>query len=216
MGRRSNVVVRLEARLTMVATSIRLRERCAARDARLHQLGFADYRAYLRSPQWQSVKARYRASDLPQGCLLCDTDERLQFHHLTYERVGEELLDDVAPLCSTCHGIVHVLERRGEIGLDFDGLANPQRALRYRVEQAQRYEDVFAESDYERWLQSLEVQKRSVLKRLKEVTRTLRDPGPLLESLAATVEEVKRLDAEGAYDHLDPRDFYGPALGRRG
>jgi hypothetical protein len=72
------------------------RARREIRAERLRRLGFKDYDAYLRSPQWASLKARYRASDLPQACVLCD-EELVQLHHVTYERVGEELTD-LAPL----------------------------------------------------------------------------------------------------------------------
>lgn len=57
---------------------------------------------------------------------------------MTYERVGEELLTDLIPLCAKCHQIVHVLERRGEITLDFQGIVDFERAARYAVEQDRR------------------------------------------------------------------------------
>lgn len=67
---------------------------------------------------------------LPQVCV-CDETE-IQLHHLTYERIGDELLTDLRPLCARCHALVHVLERRGEITLDLDGLFDKQRAAEYR------------------------------------------------------------------------------------
>lgn len=79
------------------------------------------------------MKARYRASALPQDCI-CGETERVQMHHVTYERVGEEALPDLTPLCPTCHAMIHALESRGEIGLDFSGLVNEQRAKRHAEE----------------------------------------------------------------------------------
>jgi hypothetical protein len=100
---------------------------------KLNRLGFRTYRDYLRSPHWNSVKARYRASDLPQVCM-CG-EEKVQLHHTTYERLGEELLKDLVPLCARCHAMVHVLERRGEIGLGFEGFYSPVRAAEYAEQQ---------------------------------------------------------------------------------
>ena len=77
------------------------------------------------------LRRRYRESDRPQNCI-CGETERLQLHHLTYERVGAERLDDLTPLCANCHAMIHELERRGEIGLDFTGFVDAKRAERNR------------------------------------------------------------------------------------
>jgi len=109
------------------------------RDQKLQQLGHADYAAYLKSPEWQAAKARYRKSRRPQVCGLCGVDEGLHFHHRTYERVGQELPTDLALLCGDCHRMLHVLERRGDLeGLDFDGLVDHARAEQNRATIQQR------------------------------------------------------------------------------
>lgn len=64
---------------------------------------------------------------------------------MTYERVGDEELADLTPLCQPCHAIVHTLERRGEMGLDFAGLVNEQRARRYGEEDQVRRERITAD-----------------------------------------------------------------------
>jgi hypothetical protein len=101
---------------------------------RLLSLGYGSYDDYLRSSHWQAVKARYRASDQPQDCICGETDG-LQLHHMTYERIGGESLADLTPLCASCHAMIHTLEARGEIGLDFTGFVSGQRAKRYEVQQ---------------------------------------------------------------------------------
>ncbi len=103
-----------------------VRKRAWKRQERLRQLGFESYAAYLESPQWRKVRAEYQASELAQACM-CGSIE-IQLHHKTYDRVGEEHLDDLEPLCRDCHAIVHVLERRGDIELDLAGLYDPARA----------------------------------------------------------------------------------------
>lgn len=107
-----------------------VRKRRAQRWNKLSALGFESYGDYLRSPHWQATKARYRASELPQDCICGEEDVHL--HHMTYERVGMEKLGDLTPLCRNCHALVHVLEFRGEIGLDLEGFQDKDRALASR------------------------------------------------------------------------------------
>lgn len=103
-------------------------ERRAARHSRLIGLGYANYSAYLRSEHWRELRKRYCRSSLPQDCVCGETETHL--HHMTYERVGAEWLSDLTPLCRRCHALVHVLEWRGEIGLDLEGFALDEERAR--------------------------------------------------------------------------------------
>ena len=114
-----------------------VRKRAWERHQRLTELGYANYEAYLHSPHWMDTRRRYYESDRPQECI-CGAAEDLQLHHLTYERVGRERLEDLLPFCKGCHRLIHILERRREIGLDLDGLESTERAARYAIEQAPR------------------------------------------------------------------------------
>lgn len=72
----------------------------------------SSYQAYLRSDHWRSFKKRYRQSDRPQQCQGCGS-KYYELHHVTYERLGHEHLDDVVPLCRFCHKTMHgILEGR--------------------------------------------------------------------------------------------------------
>jgi len=64
------------------------------------------YREYLRSPQWQRKRkgALKRAGN---RCQLCNSPARLQVHHRTYDRIGNEAPDDLIVLCSVCHKTFH-------------------------------------------------------------------------------------------------------------
>lgn len=33
----------------------------------------------------------------------------VQFHHITYENLGRETIDDITPLCDQCHQLTHNL-----------------------------------------------------------------------------------------------------------
>lgn len=66
----------------------------------------AEYEQYLRSEHWQGV--RRRALDYADDrCQLCYSTQRLEVHHRTYERVGQERPADVVVLCAECHGKHH-------------------------------------------------------------------------------------------------------------
>jgi hypothetical protein len=101
--------------------------RYTARNALLRRQGYENYGTYLRSAHWRKLRAAYQASDLPQGCI-CGEGEGVQLHHITYERVGDERLSDLVPLCPSCHSLVHVLEWRGEMGIDTAALTDEERA----------------------------------------------------------------------------------------
>lgn len=121
-----------------------VRQRRALRRSKLISLGFDDYSAYLRSPHWLSTRAAYWESDQPKECI-CGELTGLQLHHMTYERVGAELLSDLTPLCGSCHTMIHVLERRGEMGLDLTGFVNQRRAWANRQVRAEREASIRAE-----------------------------------------------------------------------
>lgn len=64
------------------------------------------YDGYLRTPQWRALRAKVfrRSGGLCEGC-----GERyaVQVHHLTYARVGREMLFDLAAVCEECHRSIH-------------------------------------------------------------------------------------------------------------
>lgn len=44
-------------------------------------------------------------------CCQCGDTKRLEVNHLTYERLGKELLEDVNILCFVCHVMYHQVQR---------------------------------------------------------------------------------------------------------
>ena len=69
------------------------------------------YSEYLNSDEWQArrVLALKRAAG---RCQLCNAAARLQVHHRTYERVGNEMLEDLTVLCDSCHAAFHGKDKR--------------------------------------------------------------------------------------------------------
>jgi 5-methylcytosine-specific restriction endonuclease McrA len=84
----------------------------------LHRLGFGrdGYDKYLESPYWKEFRRKKFAEQLERighnCCEQCATivekpTVELQVHHLTYERLGNELMGDVQIICRECHKKVH-------------------------------------------------------------------------------------------------------------
>lgn len=61
-----------------------------------------DYQAYLRSPEWQE-RRQVALARAGHRCQLCYSAKRLEVHHRTYERIGNEDLTDLITLCRACH-----------------------------------------------------------------------------------------------------------------
>ena len=65
------------------------------------------YHKYLKSGEWKYTKGK----KLKQSNFKCDgcgeSSGAMEVHHLTYERIGMELLTDLASYCINCHKIAH-------------------------------------------------------------------------------------------------------------
>jgi len=68
-----------------------------------------DYLAYLKTDEWAERAAACIAA-AGHRCAVCNGRTRLEAHHRTYERLGNERPDDLTCLCRRCHGAVSVLE----------------------------------------------------------------------------------------------------------
>ena len=75
-----------------------------------------EYKKYLNSSHWKDVKQRYKASKLIQKCYVCGSKEKIHIHHKSYTRIGNEKLNDLIPLCETCHAKVHKYLRENKSG----------------------------------------------------------------------------------------------------
>jgi hypothetical protein len=64
-----------------------------------------EYMAYLKSPEWAAKRTAALASNGGR-CQRCPSPAVVA-HHLTYERAGHELPDDLVALCAPCHRRAH-------------------------------------------------------------------------------------------------------------
>jgi 5-methylcytosine-specific restriction endonuclease McrA len=66
-----------------------------------------NYRAYLRSERWRRTREKRLRIDRYK-CTKCQSPFRLQVHHKTYERRGNENpRTDLVTLCAECHENEH-------------------------------------------------------------------------------------------------------------
>ncbi len=66
-----------------------------------------DKLAYMYSIRWSNIKSIRLKLDNNQ-CQLCGTEHNLEIHHITYTRLGNELVTkDVVTLCRFCHQSIH-------------------------------------------------------------------------------------------------------------
>jgi 5-methylcytosine-specific restriction endonuclease McrA len=67
-------------------------------------------RAILRAQRYGAYWRIIRQAALERDgrrCACCGSKKRLEVHHLTYERAGHELLEDLVTLCQRCHATQH-------------------------------------------------------------------------------------------------------------
>jgi hypothetical protein len=68
-----------------------------------HWIEYADY---LKSDQWKAVRSRAKF-EADMCCQICGSEYSLDVHHRTYERLGDELPEDLIVLCNNCHAKFH-------------------------------------------------------------------------------------------------------------
>lgn len=62
----------------------------------------AEYQVYLASREWALLKEQVRARSGGR-CESCPDGAHDQTHHLTYERIGRERIEDLLGVCEACH-----------------------------------------------------------------------------------------------------------------
>lgn len=66
-----------------------------------------NYLKYINSDNWWKIRnARVEFDNFK--CQHCGFKYELQVHHKTYDRLGDECLDDMVTLCPRCHNDEHI------------------------------------------------------------------------------------------------------------
>jgi len=61
---------------------------------------------YIQSDKWKILKEK-RLKIANRSCEICKRKNNLQLHHITYERLGDEIIEDLIILCKKCHQQQH-------------------------------------------------------------------------------------------------------------
>lgn len=69
------------------------------------------YVEYITSSAWD-LRRRQRLEKDEHCCQGCGSEIGLHVHHRTYERLGNELPDDIITVCEICHGFIHREQER--------------------------------------------------------------------------------------------------------
>ena len=64
------------------------------------------YINYIKSEKWAKKKQEL-FQEKGKKCELCGSTKHIHVHHLTYERIYNELIIDLQPLCRACHEKEH-------------------------------------------------------------------------------------------------------------
>jgi len=65
-----------------------------------------DYDDYILSEDWENLRQKRLLKD-KYRCTRCGFRHELRIHHLIYDRLGHEDLDDLTTLCVRCHNDIH-------------------------------------------------------------------------------------------------------------
>jgi 5-methylcytosine-specific restriction endonuclease McrA len=63
--------------------------------------------AYLKSSEWAARKQQRNTQFAHNCCESCGLTKPLELHHITYKRLTQEHISDVALICRDCHQAIH-------------------------------------------------------------------------------------------------------------
>lgn len=82
----------------------------------INELRRLPYERYLQT-RWWFARRNQKLRDVRYRCAVCDARRDLQVHHLSYERLGAELDEDLEVLCRGCHLGHHFNQTQEGIGV---------------------------------------------------------------------------------------------------
>ena len=133
------------------------------------RIGYPGYEAYLRSEHWKVFSGGMKGSK----CHCCGYREKLNVHHITYERLGEELPCDVVTVCDRCHVEIHGMAKSGH------SLERAHIALRKIIDEKRERRDKGGCRSRNRWVELRELLNRSKRQTIGELREFLASKGLL-------------------------------------
>lgn len=78
------------------------------RKDRVERMCFTSKEEYYQSPQWQSKRLQ-KIRQVGNKCERCGKVARLDVHHVNYDNLYDEDMEDLQALCRNCHEIADVV-----------------------------------------------------------------------------------------------------------
>ena len=72
----------------------------------LYKIKVVDYKEYIKSTAWHQKRLARLKKD-KYTCQKCGDTEFLEVHHLTYDNLGDEPMENLICLCRACHQAIH-------------------------------------------------------------------------------------------------------------
>lgn len=131
----------------------------------------SEYQRYLASREWAVLrrKVHNRSAGI---CERCHINEASQVHHVTYERIGRELLEDLQHVCSLCHDFLSGANTRDPINFGAEHAEIKRRCLEITREVKILETRTDVDFDSNRQIDNLFIEKTALLKRMLEIERT--------------------------------------------
>ena len=76
------------------------------RTLKFQKSDYYKYLLHLQSDYWKNIRLQVLERD-NNTCQECKEKPATEVHHLTYERLGNELLEDLLAVCRICHLNIH-------------------------------------------------------------------------------------------------------------
>ena len=107
------------------------------------------YREYLQSATWK-MKRQESLIRAGHKCEMCGSEDRLEVHHKTYDRFGQEMAVDLTVLCRSCHEKADT-KRRQSRGASIRQIENFARRM-YGEDWQAEISSAEASDQYAEWL----------------------------------------------------------------
>lgn len=88
---------------------------------RVRELGFDNYKQFLKSDNWKDFKNKFYKTKVVQEmvekfgqpvCEFCCTKGKLNIHHWTYKKLGNDVAGYMSLICDECHNTIHSMNRK--------------------------------------------------------------------------------------------------------
>jgi len=67
-----------------------------------------EYHIYLQSAGWKNIR-KQKIAEANNRCEICGYKKTLEIHHLNYNTIGNENLNDLQVVCHDCHQKIHTI-----------------------------------------------------------------------------------------------------------